>query len=200
MTTTLEHKPKSVVTRNATVTETPAKLYPCRDKLTKLLAEHSDITNVISEFESKLARAELDLNKSIDEDDDTGIDRFQGQVSVYGVKLSAKKSVLAKLVGQLPSAISAGANEYSTLLLSERERRVNALSERVAEVLQADADRLINGHYLDDVIDESGPVKEIDRLRFSCHLVGVTDGAVLSTAKHLLTCYDEILRAAKETI
>jgi hypothetical protein len=74
------------------------------------------------------------------------------------------------------------------------------LGERVAQVLRTDADRLIQGRYLDDVLEESPTIKDIDVLRFPCNLVGAAPEVVISTAKQLLACYGEILRAAKETV
>jgi hypothetical protein len=90
-----------------------------------------------------LQRAELDLNKAVDDDNDTEIDRYQGMVSVFNVKLSAKKTVISKLLSQLPTTIASAANEYSTALLTERERRASILAERVADTLQADKKRFI---------------------------------------------------------
>jgi hypothetical protein len=165
-----------------------------------LLAEHESVTNGISDFEAKLSRSQLDLDRAIDTDADEDISRYQTQVSVYEVKISAKKSVLDRVLSGIPSAIAAAANEYSTTLLQERDRRATILSERVAAVLGSDADKLISGHYLDDTIDLAGPVQEIDHLRFSYSLVGATDQATLGIARHLLDCYEAILQASKEEI
>jgi hypothetical protein len=195
MNTTLEHKTKVVPT-----TATPEPLHPYRAKLIALLAEHEAVANAISDFEAKLSRSQLDLDRAIDIDADVDIERYQGQVSVYGLKISAKKSVLDRLLSSFPSVISNCANEYSTALLSERDRRASILAERIADTLQADKKRLLEGRFLDDVIDLSGPVQEIDRLRFTFSLINVSDETTLGIARHLLVCYDEILRCGKETV
>jgi hypothetical protein len=202
MNTILERKTKviSEKTNEFANSAPPEPLYPFRGQLTKLLAEHAAIVAGLDEFESRLQRSQLDLNEAISKDDDVEIARFQGMESVFNLKVSAKRATLTKLLAQLPSAISSTSNEYSTLLLAERTRRVDALTERVSEVLGADARRMSEGHYLDDVLDESGAVKAIDQLRLNFNLIGASDEAVLSSAKTLLDCYDEILRAAKETI
>jgi hypothetical protein len=154
----------------------------------------------IEEFENRLSRAELDLNFAIENDADQDIERHQSAVSVFNLKLVAKRATLSKLVGQLPAAISSASNEFGTLLLSERDRRVAVLTERIAEVLGTDARRMADGHYLDDIFDESPTIKDIDVLRFSCNLIGASDEAVISTARTLLSSFDEILKAGREQI
>jgi hypothetical protein len=111
-TTTLERKAKTEVV------EPPEPIHPCRPALVKLLSEHNAITAGIEEFESRLGRAELDLNHAIENDSDEDIDRFQSQVSVYGVKLSAKRATLNNLLASLPTSISSTANEFGTLVFN----------------------------------------------------------------------------------
>jgi hypothetical protein len=194
-TATLERKAKAEPTAAP-----PEPLYPCRSKLKALLSEHEAVTAGISDFEAKLSRATLDLDKAIDDDDDAQIDRFQSQTSIYNVKLSAKKSVLDRVLSSIPSAIAASANEYSTALLTERDRRATILSDRIADTLQADKKRMLEGRFLDDVIDLAGPIQEIDHLRFSYSLVGESDAATLGIARHLLDCYSELLSKSEETL
>jgi hypothetical protein len=180
-TATLAHKAKLAPTAAA-----PEPIHPCRGALAKLLNEHAAITAGIEELDNQLSRAELDLNHAIENDSDEDIERFQGRVSVYGVKLSARRLALTKLVSSLSPAIYAASSEYSTLLLDERNRRIAILSERIAKVLGADAQRMIEGRYLDDVLDQSKQIQDIDHLRFSFSLVGESDEATLSIARHLL--------------
>src|ERR1700730_9636117 len=96
-TATLERKAKL-----EPIAAPPEPIHPCRNQFLKLLAEHSAVVDSISDFEGKLSRAQLDLDHAIDSDNDEAIDRHQGQASIYNVKLSAKKMVLAKLLINLP--------------------------------------------------------------------------------------------------
>jgi hypothetical protein len=192
---TLERK--SATTDKETETET---LYPNRDKLISLLDTHKVIAYGIREFESKLSRSELDLDNAIDNDRDEDIGRYQSQVSVFNVKVGAKKTALRRVIESLPEAIFAASNEFSTLLLDERNRRVGILSKRVADALGADADRLVEGQYLNDVLDLAKPIADIDSLRLSFSLVNVSDEGTISVAKLLLDHYSDVLAAAKESI
>jgi hypothetical protein len=183
------------------VSAPPEVLFPCRNQLLKLLAEHAGIVSAIEDFESRLQRSELDLNFAIENDgDDIDVSRHQTAVSVFNLKVSAKRSSLAKLVSTLPSAISAGANEYSTLLLQERDRRIAILAKRIGDALGTDSDRLVQGRFLDDLWDEATAVQAVDQLRLSVNLIGASSDTVLTTAHTLLGHFEALIKAAKEQI
>jgi hypothetical protein len=194
-TATLPHKAKSFP-----MVAPHESVFPCRSALAKLLSEHGALVTALGDMEAKLSRSQLDLDHAIDADNDEAIDRYQSQCSIYGVKTVAKKTNLSRIMDQFPPLISNCANEYGTALLSERERRCGILAARIAEILGSDATRLIEGRYLDDVLDLSVPIQQIDHLRFSFSLVNVSDEAVLLVAKHLLDCYSELLSMTGEAI
>jgi hypothetical protein len=76
-TTALERKAKCEKSNELEKSQTPEPLYPCRSKLMALLSEFEAVTNGISDFEAKLSRAQLDLDRAIDTDEDENISRYQ---------------------------------------------------------------------------------------------------------------------------
>jgi hypothetical protein len=104
-TATLPHKAKAFP-----LLAKPETVFPCRSALAKLLAEHGTLVTGINDFEAKLSRSQLDLDRAIDLDSDSDIDRFQSQCSIYGVKVVAKKTNLSRLMDQFAPLIASAAN------------------------------------------------------------------------------------------
>jgi hypothetical protein len=184
----------------ADTSTTPTKLYPNKHVLQKTLQAYKTAKEDRDGYANKLSKTEIELDKVLnntklsEEIASERIAKLQADKSMYAARVTQREQAVAKVFGELISAVKVANSEKTGVIATESARIKDVLVDRVTKAVGGLTESPGYRHELENFLHEfSGPVARLRMLEGTSYLDEGNETHVMEMARTILSQFDRFL-------